>query len=90
MFKMESSEKEFEELLNEKRKELQKEIDTKVKNIKLGYRIFETIILLTGYVILNFTIGFWATLGIALVMWGNSLYTLRKSYKDNLFKEIFK
>ena len=87
---MESSEKEFEELVNEKRIVLQKEIDRKVKNIKLGYRIVETIILLTGYVILNLTIGLWPSLGIALVAWANSLYTRRLIYGDTFFKEIFK
>ena len=78
--KIESQEKEFQDLVEKRKKEIQLEVDKKIHNYKIGYVTIELIALIIGYTLLCYSLGWTATTGIFLVILGNNASQNRKNW----------
>lgn len=97
--KMESSEKEFQELQQKRVKEILEarakimaETVAKAKKFQLYYVLMELAFSLAGYLIVGFMVSWWLTLGIFFIHWSINLGNRRTIYqnKKNLWSEIWK
>ncbi len=80
--KMESSEKEFEDLVKKKQEEIQYETDMKVLNLRKWYLRIELILSIVGYGVIIYAGGWILGIGFYLVNWGNNMGMLRTVYKE--------
>ncbi len=96
--KIESSEKDFQEMLMKRQHEkMKKELDEKQKTthkvlrLQLLYLAVEGVTLIIGYGLIFYQLGFLVGLGIWFIFWSNNLSILRNLYKDShkLIKELW-
>jgi hypothetical protein len=96
---MESSELEFLELQEKRKKEIVEarmkiiaEAREKAKKLKFYYLLIEIVFTISGYLVLGFMVSWWAVLGLFLYNWGNNLSQSRQRYQDkkNIWTEIWK
>lgn len=78
MFKIESSEKEFHELMEKREKEIKTQVDTKIRKFKLGYVSIELALGILGLGIILYTSGWLLALGILCVGTANNMMNNRK------------
>jgi hypothetical protein len=78
MMQVESSEKEFQQLVEKRKKEIQLEVDKKIHNYKTIYVAIELALGLIGFGIIVYTGGWLLALGVGIAMWGNNLMQNRK------------
>lgn len=97
--KMESSEKEFQELQQkrikenlEARKKIMEQTVAKAKKFQFYYVILELGLTITGYLILGFMVSWWLVLGLFFYNWGTNMTTRRVLNQDkkNIWSEIWK
>lgn len=78
MMQVESSEKEFQQLVEKRKKELQLEVDKKIHNYKKIYVVIELVLGIIGFGIIIYTGGWLLALGIGVAMTGNNMMQNRK------------
>lgn len=78
---MESSEKEFQQLVAKREKEIKAQVEAKVHKFKTGYVAFELILSLIGFGIITYTGGWLMGVGVFFAMWGNNMMLGRKNWK---------
>ena len=98
-FKIDSMEHEMNDMFRKRKEEIdarkaeiENELEIKVLKLRTKYLILEFVTAIVGYSILLYTLGFLATVGIWLVLWGNNLAMVRtdNTEKTFLLKEIWK
>ena len=89
--KIESSEKEFQELVEKRKLEIQQAVTKKVQKYKFWYVIVELVVTIGGYGMLWYFFNWQLALGLFLIQWGNNMAQSRNIHKEpNLWKEIWK
>lgn len=83
-------EKEFNELFEKKRKEIQLQVDNELDRIRRKYLIIELVFSIIGYVLIIYSVGFLLALGIWFATWGNNMSMVRTIFKNNINREIWK
>lgn len=90
-FKIESAEKEFQELVAKRKQEIELGVRKKVNKLRLWYVLVEYGVLILGYTIICCFVSWQLAIGIWLIQWGNNMAQKRQLYKDdNFWKEIWK
>ncbi len=95
--KSESVSHEFEDLVNKRmielekqKKEIMEETIRKAKKLQRNYLIVEIILQLVGFTIISYQLGGWVVLGLVLVLFGNNLSIHRVIYQGkNIWKTIW-
>jgi hypothetical protein len=97
--KMESSEMEFQELQEKRKKEIVQarmqviaQAREKAKKLKFYYLLIEIFFTISGYLVLGFMVSWWAVLGLFLYNWGTNMTNsrVRSEDKKNIWTEIWK
>ena len=89
--KVESSELEFQELVDKRKKEIKLQVDKKIDKIRFWYVIVELLVTTGGYAMIWYFASWQIAVGIWLAQWGNNMAQRRNIHKErNLWKEIWK
>lgn len=84
---MESMEKDFKELLEKKRSEIQAGVDKNIKKYRARYLIIELIVGIIGYGLIIYNFSFLLALGVWFAIWSNNM-GMTRTYHKGKNKEI--
>jgi Na+-translocating ferredoxin:NAD+ oxidoreductase RnfE subunit len=87
---MESMEKEFTKLLNEKFTSKNDEKRKKMVKMRRLFIFIELIVGLMGYVIIAYTFNMWLVLGLFCVLLGNNISMARSITKNDFWEDIWR
>lgn len=87
-FKVESSELEFQELVEKRKQEIKLEVNKKIDKIRFWYVMVELVVMISGYAMLVYFTSWQIALAIFLVQTSDSMRLTRTLNKEKSFWKI--